>query len=133
MEGNDEQPLALCEFAEFERFNASGGEGLVDDHVLACFEGLFGQREVRLVGRGDDDQLDGIIGQQLLDRARNPGCGICFCRVVAGALHDRRQTQPLHRVDERRMKDAPAQSVANYANANLPLCHYAFPISLSAG
>ena len=70
VEGNDQQALALGELAERERLFAGSGEGLVDDDVLAGFERLLGQREVGLVGRGDDDQLDGLVGEELVERAR---------------------------------------------------------------
>ena len=133
VEGNDEEGFALGEFAELLGLFASRGEGLVDDDVFAGFESLIGQREVRRVGRGDDDQLDGFVCQQLLNRARNPGCGIGFGGLVSLALHDGGETQARDRVDERRVKDASTQTEANYANANLTLCHYALPISLNAG
>jgi len=112
---------------------AGRGEGLVDDDVFAGFEGLFGEGEVRLVGRGDDDQFDGFVCQQILNRARNLGCGICLGGLVAGALHDCGEAQAGDCIYERRVKDSPAQTEANYANANLTLCHYALPISLNAG
>ena len=57
VEGNGEHAFALRDAAELESLFAGRGEGLVDDDVLAGFEDAFRQREVRLVGRGDDDEL----------------------------------------------------------------------------
>jgi hypothetical protein len=53
--------------AEFEGLLAGGGEGLVDDDVFARFERLPGQREVRLIGCGDDHQLDGLVGEEIVE------------------------------------------------------------------
>ena len=69
MEGNGEHTLGLGELAEFEGLFAGGGEGLVDDDVLAGFEHTLGEDEVGLVGRGDHDQLDGLVGEDLVQRA----------------------------------------------------------------
>jgi dienelactone hydrolase len=101
--------------------------------VFARFEGLFGEGEVRLVGRGDDDHLDGIVGQNLGQRARNFGCGICFGGLVSFALHDGGEAQAGDCIYERGVKDSPAQPESDDSNANLTLCHYALPISLNAG
>ena len=76
VEGDDVQALGFGERAEFEGLFAGGGEGLVDDDVLAGGEGLFSEGEVGLVGGGDDDERDGGVGEDLFEGAGDFDAGI---------------------------------------------------------
>ena len=120
VEGNGQQALALGELAEFLSLLAGGGEGLVDDDVLAGFERLLGQAKWVSLGVETTTSSMDLSAKELFERALDLGCGIRLGRLVALALHDGDQPQPWYRVDERRMKDAPAQPKPDDSNANLP-------------
>ena len=63
--------------ASWSRRSASarrGGEGLLDEHVLAGFERRLGEREVSRDGRGDRDGVDLGVGENVLE-ARGPAQG----------------------------------------------------------
>ena len=94
MEGDDEQALGFGEFAELAGLVTGGGEGLVDDDVLAGFEHALGEDEVGLIGRGDDDELDGFVGEDLVERAGDAGGWIGPGGGVSGALHDGDELSP---------------------------------------
>ena len=94
VEGNGEQTLAPGKAYEFERFFAGGGEWLVDDNVFAGLEHALGEGKMGLIGRGHDDQLNGFVGENFIQRTRD-FCGrIGFCGCIACALHDGHQAQP---------------------------------------
>ena len=101
------------EIAEFLGFGAGGGEGLVDDDVLAGEEGLFGEVEVGLVGGGDDDELDGWVGEGLFDGAEDAGGGVGFGGFVAFALDDGLELEAGDCADEGGVEDASCQAEAD--------------------
>ncbi len=83
VEGGEDEVAGSGEVAEFLGLGAGGGEGLVDDDVLAGEEGLFCEVEVGLVGGGDDDELDGWVAEGLFDGAEDAGGGVGFGGLVA--------------------------------------------------
>ena len=61
--GEDEDFFGLRDdFAEGERFFEAEGDGLVADDVEAGFEEEFCGREVLVVGRDDDDEVEAFAG-----------------------------------------------------------------------
>ena len=91
-------------------FGHGDGEGLVDDDMLAGLERRPGEREMLVVRRRDDDELDGRIGDQ---RQRIAHGRDSVRHVAAGG--DRLQGQAVAGLDERRVEDGAAKAVADQA------------------
>ncbi len=94
-----------------------GGEGLVDDDGQSRRHRTAGQRDVRDVRRGDDDEVD-LVGrrEQLVRVARDPHVrvrGARGGRATRVLRDDRGQPQPRCGDDERRVEEAPREAVAD--------------------
>ena len=113
VEGDDVEALGFGERAEFEGLFAGGGEGLVDDDMLSGGKGLFGKGEVGLVGSGDDDERDGRVGEDLVERAGDHDSGVGAGGLVALALHDGGEAEAGDGADERGVEDAATEAVAD--------------------
>jgi hypothetical protein len=94
----------FCETDQFQSFRDRGGERLIDDHVTAGFETLFREREMRLVRRGDYDQLDRVDGEQLFDAADDSRVWTGLGGGIAGTLQNRRQAEAVYGPDYRRVE-----------------------------
>lgn len=83
-DGDERQRLRLLELSELGAEDVDGVEVLVER--LLAQAGLAGlcdlehERGVRRVGRDDDDGVDGLVGQDLVDRA----CDLGLVRVGRG-------------------------------------------------
>ena len=124
VEGDDEQTVLFGEGGELEGLGAGGGEGLVDDDVLAGLERARGESEMRLVGRGDDDEGDGLVGEQIVDIAVDTDGWVGFGSLVARALHDGDEAQSGDGADERRVEDAAAEAVADDSDTDFSCRHF---------
>ena len=133
VKGSDDKFFAGGEIPEFFGLGAGGGEGLVDDDVLACDEGLFGEGEVSFVGSGDDYELDGGIGEGFFERAEDVGIGVGFGGFVALALDDCFEFQAGHGGDEGGVEDLSTQAEAYYCYSNIGAHVYLAPMVFSAG
>src|SRR5579872_512747 len=79
---------------------------LVHDHVLCCLKRAKRDVEVRRVGSCDDDQLDGSVRQEIVNRAVDSNAGIALFGVVSGALNDCGEFQTLDGRNQGRVEDA---------------------------
>ena len=60
---------------ELEDVRGIGGDGLVADDVLAGAEGAGDEINVRVVGRADDDEVDGGVGEGFVGGGEDAGVG----------------------------------------------------------
>ncbi len=104
VEGGEDLAGVVRDVDEGTRLGAGGGERLVEDDVLAGLEGAGGEVEVRVVGRGNDDEVEVGIVESLIDRAQNAGVGIGGGGFVAAPLDDGGEFEARHGGDERTMK-----------------------------
>src|SRR6185312_14892258 len=123
VEWNNEQALLLGEVDDGACVGAGRREWLVDDDVLAGFERFAGESEVRLIRRGDDDELDGFIGKEIVERAVDADAGVSLRGFIALALQDGDKVHPRHGAHKRGMKDAASEAVSNNANSDFPSRH----------
>src|SRR5260370_1134980 len=65
---------------------------------------------MRVVRRGDDDELNLRNRQQIINTAHNARVRIQLCRPVAAALHNRGKPQARDRMNHRRVKRASCQA-----------------------
>jgi hypothetical protein len=117
IDGEDKVPLP-GEIQKFNRFGDCGGEWLVDDDVTPCFEAVFGEGEVRLIGSRDSDKADGIDGQQFIECSNDAGVRIELRGGVAGTLENGGKAQTFHRADNRGVKAAAAETKADKTDVN---------------
>src|SRR6185437_8430764 len=95
-----------------------GSDGLVDDDVLAGLEGLGGEVEVGLAGCGDNDEIDGGVGEGFAGGAEDARLRVGAGGVVTFALNDGGELEAGDRGDERRMKDLAGKAEAENSAAN---------------
>ena len=69
-------------------FVTGGDEGLIQHDMLAGFESLHGQLEMRGWRRADDDQVEVRQRQQFFHAARNCGIGIGLRGGIAMSLQN---------------------------------------------
>ena len=110
--------LSLGEIEEFDSFGDGGGEGLVDDDVFAGFETALGEREVGLVGSGNGDELDGIDGEEFVERRNNARAGKEVGSRIAGALKNGDEVETFDRADHWGVKTAAAQAKPDETDVN---------------
>ena len=60
---------------ELLRAGCVGRQGLLADDVLAGSQRRLGEREMEVVGRADVDDVDGLVGDQLVGRGVGAVCG----------------------------------------------------------
>src|SRR5581483_3094809 len=84
----------------------------VDDDVLAGLERLRGEVELGLVGCGDDDEVDGGVGEGFVDGAEDARGGVGLGGFVALALDDRSQFQGGDGGDEGAVEDFSGEAEA---------------------
>ena len=63
LEGDDARGMRSAEQLAGE--SLVGGEGLLDQHVLACLNAAQGLGGVKAVGRGNIDGIDGVARDEL--------------------------------------------------------------------
>ena len=90
------------------------GKRLVDDDVTAGEETLFGDRMMGRVWCRDDDEVD-LAAQHLIDAANEFDVGIARIGWPV-PLHDRAEEQPVHRANDRRVKDLPREAETDEAH-----------------
>jgi hypothetical protein len=79
-----QEPRVGCDVDEPPRAPGVQCERLLADHVLARGQRRFGQREVKVVGRADVDDVDVRVPHQLLGRFEGPiGPELCCRRLGA--------------------------------------------------
>jgi len=79
--GMTSRPCVLARAAS-SRARAGGGEGLVDDDVLAGLECAAGETKWVSFGCGDDDEGDGLVGEEVVEGAIDPDVREGFGSVV---------------------------------------------------
>jgi len=87
--------------------------------MLAAEEGLSGESVVRLVGCGDDHELNGRVGEGLFNCAEDADAGPGLCGFVAAALDDGVEFEARDCVDEGGMEDAACEAEADDCGWNL--------------
>src|SRR5208337_128523 len=103
---------------QLDGFQQSRGDGLVHHDVASGLQALHRKGEMRLVGRGNHHQPDGIDGQEFLDAAHNARAGITLGGFVAAALQHGGKPQPGDGVDQRRVKVPPCQAKPNESHVD---------------
>jgi hypothetical protein len=106
------------EVDEVAGVGGAGGEGLVDDDVLAGAEGGGGELGVGGVGGGDDDEVDGGVEEGVFGGAEDRRVRIGGCGGVAGALGYTRQCETGDRGDEGAVEDAAGEAVTDDGGAD---------------
>ena len=94
------------------------GEGFVDDDVLAGAEGGGGQRDVGVVGGGDDDEVEGGVGEGFFRGAKDAGRWVGFRGGGAGALDDGSELEPRNGGDEGAVEDFATEAIADDGGAD---------------
>ncbi len=88
VEGDDVFAAAGGEVDELAGLGGGGGEGLVDDDVLVGEEGDAGELDVGGVGCGDDDDVDGGVGEGLAGGVDEAGGGVALGGGLCGGTGD---------------------------------------------
>src|SRR3974390_2839029 len=91
--------------------------------VPAGFEAALGERKMRFIRRGDDDQFQGVAGEQIFDRADDSRVRVKLRGGITSALQNRRDAQPWYRINHWRMEIAARQTKPNQPDIN----HFASP------
>ncbi len=109
---------AGCQVDELIRLGERQREGLVHDHVLAGQQGVAGQREVGVVGRGHDHEVDVRAFDQgprrIEDLERRPiGPHLGFIAARHGFEHQARNAR-----DQRCVESLGGKAVAEDADAD---------------
>ncbi|MNY40381.1 hypothetical protein D3C86_1751210 [compost metagenome] len=74
MENGEQAPQAFCQRVQLTRLRQRYGERFIDNHMLPRFERRFRQREVGIIWRRNNNQVDiGIVKKFF--RFRNDGHG----------------------------------------------------------
>ena len=81
--------------------------------MAARLKATLRQWEVRLVWRGDDNELEGVDGEQVVERANDSRIGIEFSGGIARALENAGDAQSGNRVDYRRVEVAASKTETN--------------------
>ena len=82
MAGHQHQVAFLGDRDQLGRLVGGARQRLLDQHVLAGFQGAADEREVG-VGRGRDrDRLDPRVGQRGVEVALDPDAGVAAAEVV---------------------------------------------------
>ncbi len=116
---NGEQAAAsFCELDEIEGLRHGGGERLVDEDVAACGEALMRERIMRLIGSGNNDELDLADREEFVQRSNDARVWIRLSCLGAGALQDGREAQAGNRADYRRVERASGKAEADQADVN---------------
>ena len=88
---------------------------LIDHDVMTGAQALLGDRMMRGIGCGHDDEIE-RPGQQLVDAANEFSIRIAGIRLAV-PLHDRGQAQSRHGPNDRCVKDSPSKSEADEADS----------------
>jgi hypothetical protein len=86
--------------------------------MFAREQGLAAEFEMRVVGGGDRDELDALVGEHFFNRTVNFRIRVCLRSLIAFALDDGRQFKTGNCGDEGGMKGTAAVSKADYRSAN---------------
>ena len=86
--------------------------------MLAGLERLRGEVEVSLAGCGDDDEIDGWIGEGFVDGAEDARRRIGLRGGIACALDDDGEFEAGDGGDERAVEDLAGETVAEDSAAN---------------
>ncbi len=110
--------LMLGEFHEAMDGGRGGGQGLVDDDVLAGLEGAAGEGFVGVVRGGDDEEVKGRVGEGCLGGAEEACLGVLGVGGVAGPLYDGGEFEAWDGADKGAVKDAAGEAVAEDGDAD---------------
>jgi hypothetical protein len=94
------------------------GERLVDDHVLARAHGGDRKRGMRLVGSGDDDEVDVRRGDRLVCRVGDAHARVGRGDLVAPTGGNDAQREAGRGGDERRVEDAAGEAEPEQRDAD---------------
>jgi len=105
------------------------GDGLFQHHVLAGGERRAGHRVVQLVGRVDDDEVDGRVGEDGL-KIRDAAGALGLAAVGAGAAQDGGEAKARLGGDQRSMEFAAGHAPGGEGDVDghvcpLPVCERA--------
>ena len=92
-------------------------EWFVDDYVAPGFEAGFGIREVRIVRRGHYDQADCLVGQHLVEIARNANFGILLFCIRGMPLENARKFHALDAANHGCVKCLPGQTKSDQSDS----------------
>jgi hypothetical protein len=76
--GHQHETSLLREFAQLLHLARTHRRRLLDEDVLARFEGAARQLVVRRHRGRDHDRLDGVVGEQVVEAGRHPGPGVAL-------------------------------------------------------
>jgi hypothetical protein len=108
----------IGEIDERGGFVVGSGEGLVDDDVAAGGEASAGEGGVSFVGRGDHDQANVGDGEEFVEGAHDASLRVGGGGFVAGALKDGGEMETGDGADDRGVKGATSQAVADERDIN---------------
>ena len=130
-----EHHVARCgELDQLGNFGRRHAHRLVDNDVLAGFNGPACVFEVAVVGRGDDDEAERRVGEQVIEGAIGGDAGVALGGLVGGALKDGGEFDALHRGDQRGVEDAPTQTKTDQSCTNhCSLQHALAPVHARSG
>ena len=98
-------------------FRHRWSEWFVDDYVAPGFEAGFGIREVRIVRRGHHDQTDRLVGQHLVEIARNANFGILLFCIRGVPLENARKFHALDAANHGCVKCLPGQTKSDQSDS----------------
>src|SRR5260370_5134489 len=96
----------------------SCGEGLVNQHVAARCKALPRELIMYVVGRGDDDQMNFLDGEEIIQISNDSNVGIFLGCLAAGPLQNSGKMQTRHGANHRGVKRAPGETESDEANFN---------------
>src|SRR5216684_3370805 len=104
----------------------SCGKGLVNQHVAARCKALPRELIMCVVGRGDDDQMDFLDGEEIIQISNDPNVGVFLGCLAAAPLQNSGKMQTRHGANHRSVKRAPGKPKSNESYFN----HFALLPSL---
>src|SRR6185312_1503956 len=102
---------------QFARLLGCGRKRLVDDHVFSGLKSAEGNVEVRVIGRGDNDEVDVRRVDCLVDAAQDLYAGIIGRGFIAAALDDGGKFKPWDRGDEGGVENLAGYTVCENGGA----------------
>src|SRR5216683_5788566 len=104
----------------------SCGKGLVNQHVAARCKALPRELVMCVVGRGDDNQMDFLDGEEIIQTSNDPNVGVFLGCLAAAPLQNSGKMQTRHGANHRSVKRAPGKPKSNESYFN----HFALLPSL---
>jgi len=118
MEWDEEKVFVRCKLHELGNLSRGSRDGLVHDDIFVGLENLLCDLKVGSAGGSNDEETEGVVGQQVFKGAVGGDAGVTRRGVVGAALDDCGQLKAVDGRDERAVKDPARHAETNQTDSN---------------